>query len=40
MEELVQHLGGDDLNALNNDQRIILASHQVRPGGDLRRIVA
>ena len=27
-EELVQHLGGDDLNALNNDQRIILASHR------------
>ena len=30
-EELVQHLGGDDLNALNNDQRIILASHRFAP---------
>ena len=27
-EELAQHLGADDLNALNNDQRIILASHR------------
>ena len=30
-EELVQHLGGDDLNTLNNDQRIILASHRFAP---------
>ena len=30
-EELVQHLGSDDLNALNNDQRIILASHRFAP---------
>ena len=30
-DELVQHLGGDDLNALNNDQRIILASHRFAP---------
>ena len=28
---LLQHLGADDLNALNNDQRIILASHRVAP---------
>ena len=28
---LLQHLGADDLNALNNDQRIILASHQFAP---------
>ena len=28
---MVQHLGGDDLNALNNDQRIILASHRFAP---------
>ena len=31
LEELVQHLGGDDLNALNNDQRIVLASHRFAP---------
>ena len=30
-EELAQHLGADDLNALNNDQRIILASHRFAP---------
>ena len=30
-EELVQHIGGDDLNGLNNDQRIILASHRFAP---------
>ena len=30
-QELVQHLGGDDLSALNNDQRIILASHRFAP---------
>ena len=30
-EALVQHLGGDDLIALNNDQRIILASHRFAP---------
>ena len=29
--ELLQHLGADDLNALNNDQRIILASHKFAP---------
>ncbi len=28
---LLQHLGTDDLNALNNDQRIILASHRFAP---------
>ena len=27
----MQHLGADDLNALNNDQRIILASHRFAP---------
>ena len=27
----MQHLGGDDLSALNNDQRIILASHRFAP---------
>ena len=30
-EELVQKLGDDDLNALNNDQRIILVSHRFAP---------
>ena len=31
-KKLVQHLGSDDdLNALNNDQRIILASHRFAP---------
>ena len=30
-ERLTQHLGADDLNALNNDQRIILASHRFAP---------
>ena len=30
-DKLVRHLGGDDLNALNNDQRIILASHRFAP---------
>ena len=29
--KLRQHLGADDLNALNNDQRIILASHRFAP---------
>ena len=29
--ELEQHLGGEDLNALNNNQRIILASHRFAP---------
>lgn len=29
--QLLQHLGADDLNALNNDQRIILASHRFAP---------
>ena len=28
---LLQHLGADDLNALNHDQRIILASHRFAP---------
>ena len=28
---MLQHLGADDLNALNNDQRIILASHRFAP---------
>ena len=28
---LLQHLDADDLNALNNDQRIILASHRFAP---------
>ncbi len=28
---LLQHLGADDLNTLNNDQRIILASHRFAP---------
>ncbi len=28
---LQQHLGADDLNALNNDQRIVLASHRFAP---------
>ena len=28
---LLQHLGSDDLNALNNNQRIILASHRFAP---------
>ncbi len=30
-DALLQHLGADDLNALNNDQRIILASHRFAP---------
>lgn len=29
--KLLQHLGADDLNALNHDQRIILASHRFAP---------
>ena len=29
--QLLQHLGTDDLNALNNGQRIILASHRFAP---------
>ena len=29
--QLQQHLGADDLNALNNSQRIILASHRFAP---------
>ena len=29
--ELLERLGADDLNALNNDQRIILASHRFAP---------
>ena len=28
---LLQHLGADNLNALNNDHRIILASHRFAP---------
>ena len=31
VSRLLQHLGSDDLNALNNDQRIILASHRFAP---------
>ena len=31
IEELLQHLGADDLSSLNNDQRIILASHRFAP---------
>ena len=30
-DRLLQHLNADDLNALNNDQRIILASHRYAP---------
>ena len=30
-DELLQHLGVDDLSGLNNDQRIILASHRFAP---------
>ena len=30
-DRLLQHLNADDLNALNNDQRIILASHRLAP---------
>lgn len=30
-DELSQHLGSDDLSGLNNDQRIILASHRFAP---------
>ncbi len=31
VEKLLRHLGADDLNVLNNDQRIILASHRFAP---------
>lgn len=31
VDELLQHLGADDLSGLNNDQRIILASHRFAP---------
>ena len=31
VDRLLQHLDADDLNALNNDQRIILASHRFAP---------
>ena len=31
IDELLQHLGADDLSGLNNDQRIILASHRFAP---------
>ncbi len=31
VDRLLQHLGADDLNSLNNDQRIILASHRFAP---------
>ena len=31
VRHLLQHLGADDLNALNNGQRIILASHRFAP---------
>ena len=30
-ERLIEHLGADDLKALNNDQRIVLASHRFAP---------
>ena len=30
-ERMLQHMGADDLNALNYDQRIILASHRFAP---------
>ena len=30
-DRLIQHIGADDLNALNNDQRIIMASHRFAP---------
>ena len=30
-DKLQRHLGADDLNALNNDQRIVLASHRFAP---------
>ena len=30
-DRLLKHLGSDDLNAVNNDQRIILASHRFAP---------
>ena len=30
-DQLVQHIGGDDLGALNRKQRIILASHRFAP---------
>lgn len=31
VDDLLRHLGADDLNGLNNDQRIILASHRFAP---------
>ena len=31
IDELLRHLGADDLSGLNNDQRIILASHRFAP---------
>lgn len=31
LSELLQHIGADDLGALNNDQRVILASHRFAP---------
>ena len=31
LQDLIQHIGGDDLNALNSGQRIILASHRFAP---------
>ena len=31
IDALLKHLGADDLNGLNNDQRIILASHRFAP---------
>ena len=39
-DRLLRHLNADDFNALNNDQRIILASHQIRSGGYLGRPLA
>ena len=40
LDQLLRHLNADDLNALNNDQRIILASHRFARGSDLSRGVA
>ena len=31
VDKLLRHIGADDLNVLNNDQRIILASHRFAP---------
>ena len=39
-EELVQQLGADDLNALEQRPAYHPGQSQVRAGGDLRRVVA